>query len=336
LGRFSRLIHVVDSHCAGEPLRVVTGPPLSIPGDTMLAKRSYAMARLDGLRRFLLWEPRGHADMYGCLLTDPVSPGARLGTLWMHTGGFSLGCGHGTIALATVLLETGMVAWPEDCVCHIGLDVPSGCLNVTVHTEGDRVKEVTFRNVPSFVVETGVGVEVLGQRVEVDVAYGGAFYAIVEAAALGLNLGLGEIDTLVFVGREIMAQVDRKVSPTHPTEPGISGTYGVIFTGPPTSGRAHSRNITVFGSGSVDRSPCGTGTSARLALMFEKGQISLGEEFVHESVIGTLFRGTIVEETSVAGRRAVVPAISGTAHITGFSTFVLDSDDTLAEGFMLR
>ncbi len=336
MSRFSRLVQVVDSHCAGEPLRVVTGPPLRIPGETMLAKRAYAMSHLDGLRRFLLWEPRGHNDMYGCLLTDPVSAGATFGVLWMHTGGFSLGCGHGTIALATVLLETGMVPCPEGPTAQLRLDVPSGSLDIAAEVEAQRVRSVTFRNVPSFVLEMGVAVDVLGHRASVDVAYGGAFYVIVEAASFGLSLGLGSLEALVALGREIMAQVDRKLGPVHPDEPGISGTYGVVFTGPPTTSKAHGRNVTVFGSGSVDRSPCGTGTSARLALMFEKGEIGPGEEFVHESVIGTLFKGAIVDQTRVAGRRAVVPAVSGSAHITGFASFVLDPHDTLPEGFLLR
>ncbi len=334
--RFGRVVQVVDSHCAGEPLRVVTGWRLDLPGENMLAKLSYAMAHLDDLRRFLLWEPRGHGDMYGCILTEPVSEGSLAGVLWMHTGGFSLGCGHGTIALATVLLETGMVPWPQNGVATLKLDVPSGPISVSARVAGNRVSEVTFNNVPSFVLETGVKIEVAGKTVSVDVAYGGAFYAIVEAGTLGMELSLGNLGAFIVIARQIMDHIDRRVMPVHPLEPGLRGTYGVIFTGPPTSGKAHGRNLTVFGSGSVDRSPCGTGTSARLALMFEKGEISAGEEFVHESIIGTLFKGVILEETALPGRRAVVPAVSGSAYITGFATLVADPDDPMPEGFLIR
>jgi proline racemase len=332
-GRF--VVTTLDYHTAGEPFRIVTGGVDPIPGATMLEKRRHAQERLDHVRALLVNEPRGHADMYGCFVTEPVAEGSDLGVLFFHNAGFSTACGHGTIALATAALETGMLpAHEPETELHV--DAPSGTLPVTAAVEDGRVSGVRFRNVPAYVHAEGVVVETRRGRLAVDLAYGGAFYAAVSAEAAGLAVEPVALPALIELGREIKHGLEARLEVVHPEEPQLRDVYGVIFFAEEGEGPLTQRNVTVFADGEVDRSPCGSGTSARLALLHRGGRLASGETLRHLSVVGTEFEGRIVGETEVAGRPAVVTEISGSAHLTGRHEFVLEPDDPLGTGFVLR
>ena len=315
---------------------MITGgfPPLA--GDTILAKRRAAREQFDHLRRALMWEPRGHADMYGALLTEPVTPDGDLGVLFLHNEGFSTMCGHGVIALAKVLLDTGMLDRPGD-VPEIRMDTPAGRVTATAQRTDGVVTSVSFRNVPSFVYALDQEVEVPGLgRVRYDVAFGGAFYAFVDATALGVGLAAGDFRRLIDVGMQIKRAVMASLPIEHPFEADLGFLYGVIFVGPPEDPQHHSRNVCMFADGEIDRSPTGTGVSARAALHFARGEIGLGEPFVVESILGTRFTGEVVETTTFGPHAAVIPQVTGTAHICGINELLIDPADELRHGFMLR
>lgn len=335
--RFERAIGAIDAHAGGEPLRIVSSGVPPLRGATMLARREDMLSRFDHLRRLLMWEPRGHDGMYGCILTPPVSPEADFGVLFMHNEGYSTMCGHGIIALTTALCETG--AFPgEDGVTAIAYDSPAGLIRARARVSAGRVQEVTFENVPSFLFVKDLQVRVGGAEVVVDVVYGGAFYALVplEALAPEQSIEPGAAGPLVQIGMEVKRAVEEALEVTHPTEPGLHGLYGTILTGPPHHAGAHGRNVTIFAEGQVDRSPCGTGTAARLAALYAPGVLGLGEDYVHESIVGSTFRGRIVGETVVGSYPAVIPEITGRGFITGFQQFVLDVDDEVGRGFLVR
>jgi proline racemase len=318
----SRLIvSTVDYHTAGEPFRIVSGGVGPIPGKTMLEKRRHAQERLDRIRRLLVNEPRGHADMYGGFVTDPVAPGSDLGVLFFHNAGFSTACGHGTIALATWAIESGVLEPRE----RLAIDVPSGTLDVEASVRDGRVERVAFVNVPSYVALEGVP----AAGAEADVAFGGAFYAFVEAHRFGLSVEPRNLPRFIELGRRIKAEIEAAHDVVHPLEAELNGIYGVVFV----DGR---RNVTVFADGEVDRSPCGSATSARLALLDSTGRLERGATFVHESIIGTRFEARVVSDAEVAGTPAVLTEVAGSAHLTGFHQFVLDPDDPLGDGFLLR
>jgi proline racemase len=325
----SLLVSTVDYHTAGEPFRIVTGGVGPIPGRTILEKRRFAQERLDRVRRLLVNEPRGHADMYGGFVTEPVAEGSDLGVLFFHNAGFSTACGHGTIALATWALESGILEPGE----HLRIDVPSGTLEVEAALRGSRVERVAFRNVPSFVVLEGA----CAGDVTADVAFGGAFYASVDAGSLGLAVEPANVTAFIERGREIKRSLEGRQEIVHPVEPELRDVYGVIFYE-----RQHGvdplrqRNLTVFADGEVDRSPCGSGTSARLALLDRSGELQRGRTLVHASVLGTEFEARVVDETSVGPYPAVVTEVSGSAYLTGYHHFVLDPSDPLGDGFLLR
>jgi proline racemase len=329
-----RRISVVDAHTGGEPFRVVVNGLPEIPGDTVLEKRRYAQQNLDDVRRALMWEPRGHADMYGGWPGPPTSEASDLSVLFLHNEGFSTMCGHGIIALAKVVLDTGILpAKSPETILRI--DTPAGLVVGTSRVERGGVTLTSFRNVPSFVVGLDRTIDVPGVgQVRHDLAFGGAFYAFVEASALGLTLEDGA--RLIESGRAIKHAVASQTQITHPEGEDLGFLYGVIFTGPPISAGSHSRNVCVFADGEVDRSPTGTGVSARLAILFERGEVSTGETVTIESIVGSRFAGRIVDTTTVGDRVAVVPEIQGSAHITGRAEMWLDPDDTLGNGFLLR
>jgi len=327
------VVTTLDYHTAGEPFRIVTGGVDPIPGRSILDKRRYAEEHLDQVRAFLVNEPRGHADMYGCFVTDPVAEGSDLGVLFFHNAGFSTACGHGTIALATAALETGMLPTSEPRT-DLRIDVPSGTLPVTATVADGRVGSVSFRNVPAFVEAMDVEVETTRGRLAVDVAYGGAFYASLPAASAGLTVEPGQLPELIGLGRELKHALEARREIVHPHEPELRGIYGVIFYDAPE--RLAQRNVTVFADGEVDRSPCGSGTSARLAILHARGELATGEVLRHGGIVGTEFTGRVVEEVEVAGRPAVVTEIGGQAHLTGRHEFVLEPGDPLGTGFLLR
>jgi proline racemase len=318
-GAQPRALTTTDYHTAGEPFRIVTNGAPEPAGRTMLEKRRWASENLDGLRRLLVNEPRGHADMYGGFLARPEDGGADLGVLFFHNAGFSTACGHGTIALVTWALETGRLPAREG-ENQVVVDAPSGRLRTWAQVREGNVESVRFRNVPAFVLRRQV--EVAGHTV--DVAFGGAFYAIAPAA-----LGAGNLPELIQAARRIKSELDAAGWVVHPLEPELRDVYGVIWT-------QGDRNVTVFADGEVDRSPCGSGTSARLALLDLTGELRPGDPLRHRGIIDTVFIGRVVSECEVAGLPAVVTEVEGSAYLTGRHEFVLEPDDPLPTGFLLR
>ncbi|MEJ7762470.1 MAG: proline racemase family protein [Thermomicrobiales bacterium] len=333
--RARRVISTIDAHAGGEPLRIVTAGFPVPRGETVLDRRRWFEAHHDDLRRLLLFEPRGHADMYGAILTPPTSPGADHGVIFLTNEGYSTMCGHGIIALTTALLETGALpmAEPETTVTY---DAPAGPIVARASVAGERVTGVTFANVPSYVIATDVPVRLASGEVRATVAWGGAAYALVEAADLGIAFEPGNAAELVRLGMEVKRAVSAAVAIDHPEDGRLSGLYGTIISAPPTGPGADGRNVTVYADGAIDRSPCGTGTSAKLAALHVTGRLATGQDYVHESIIGTAFTGRVTAETTVAGRAAVETEIAGRGFVTGFHQFVLDPDDPLAAGFLLR
>jgi trans-L-3-hydroxyproline dehydratase len=324
------IIKTIDAHTAGEPLRLIVEGFPAIEGETILEKREYIREHYDHLRKALMLEPRGHADMYGALLTAPERPASDAGVLFMHNEGFSTMCGHGVIAVVTIGIERGLFAGPD-----VTLDAPAGPVQARASVAAGRVTSVSFRNVPSFVLHAALPVR-LGQRqLNVDVAFGGAFYAIADAEAAGIPLLPERLQDLRRAGMEIKRAVEAAVRVEHPGEPGLRGIYGTIFTGPPSTESAHLKNVTIFADAEVDRSPCGTGTAAVMAVLAAMGLIGPDQTFVHESIIGSIFRGRVLEQTTVGDRDAIVPEIAGEAYITGESTFLIDERDPLRYGFRL-
>jgi len=319
-------ISAVDYHTGGEPFRIVTGGVDVPQSGSILDKRREALARLDHIRRRLVFEPRGHADMYGCFVVGPNDADADLGVVFFHNAGFSTACGHGTIALVTWALDTGVVERSEG-ENHVVVDVPSGRLDTWAQVEDGRVRSVRFRNVPAFVWAEGVE---LGERT-VDVAFGGAFYASVEE-----RVEPGELPRLIDLGRELKREIEAWQDVIHPLEPELRDVYGVIFWQEEGENPLTQRNVTVFADGEVDRSPCGSGTSARLALLDRSGRLPRGDELRHLSIIGSEFRARVVGDAEVAGIPAVVTEVEGSAYRTGEHVFTLDPDDPLGDGFMLR
>jgi proline racemase len=321
-------IQTVDYHTAGEPFRIVTGGVPPLEGRTILEKRRFAAERLDHVRRLLVHEPRGHADMYGCFVTEPEDDGADLGVVFFHNAGYSTACGHGTIALVTWALESGRVNAGSGG--RVVVDVPSGRLETVAGSEDGRVIRVRFTNVPSFVVAQGL--EAAG--VTADVAFGGAFYASVQAP---IPVEPASLPGLITLGRDIKCELEAREEFVHPLEPELRDVYGVIFWQPEEDGPPLvQRNVTVFADGEVDRSPCGSGTSARLALLDAAGELARGDELVHRSVIGTEFRARVAGDAEVAGLPAVITEVEGSAHFTGRHEFALDPSDPLPDGFLLR
>ncbi|KAA3659912.1 MAG: proline racemase [Chloroflexi bacterium] len=329
-------VTAVDAHTAGEPLRVITSGFPELPGDSILAKRRYAKAHFDALRTALMWEPRGHADMYGVVVTEPVTPDGDVGVLFMHNEGFSTMCGHGIIGLATVGLVTGMFDMPGERPV-IRMDTPAGRVTAFAERRNGRVAQVSFHNVPSFVyaLDQVVSVPGLGE-VRYDVAFGGAFYAFVNAADVGVGLSLDDFRQLIDVGMRIKRAVMDSLPINHPFEADLGFLYGVIFVGNAHDAAHHSRNVCIFADGEVDRCPTGTGVSARAALHFAKGDIGLHEPFVVESILGTCFTGEVVETTKFGDYDAIVPQVTGAASITGLNTLLIDPNDQLRDGFILR
>lgn len=329
-------ITTIDAHTGGEPFRVIIDGFPEILGSTMLEKRRYLRDNFDHLRTTLMLEPRGHADMYGCILTPAVTPGADFGILFMHNEGFSTMCGHGIIGIATVAIESGImpVTAPETT---LNIDTPAGRVSAHARIENNRVKSVYFRNVPSFVLALDEVAFVSGlEEVRYDIAFGGAFYAYVKAESVGLACYPGDFHRLIETGMAIKREVMDKRTISHPFEKDMGFLYGTIFTGHPCEEGSHSRNVCVFAEGEIDRSPTGTGVSGRLALHHARKEIATGQTIIIESIIGSRFSGKVVEETIFGPYDAIIPEIEGSAFITGRHEFLIDPADPLKNGFILR
>jgi proline racemase len=325
-------IAATDFHTAGEPFRIVTSGVPEIPGATV-AERRVAAARdeaVDRVRRLLCHEPRGHADMYGCFLVAPDDGGADLGVLFWHKDGYSTACGHGTIALGAWAVETGRVDAPADGTRDVTIDVPSGRVVARVALRDGTVASVAFRNVPSYVLAR----DVPAAGVRADVAYGGAIYASVPAGAFGLTVIPERLPELIAAGRAVKADLEGTAAARHPTDDRLSGIYGTILHEAPGDDPLHQRNVTIFADGEVDRSPCGSGTSARATLLHADGLLDAGGARVlrHDSIVGTRFLARVVGETP----EGVLTEVEGSAFRTGEHRFVLDPRDTLGTGFVLR
>ena len=333
---FSRTYTTVDVHTAGEPLRIVTAGIPRIPGRTILDKRRWVEDNLDDVRKALMWEPRGHADMYGAYLTEPVTEEADLGVIFMHNEGYSDMCGHGIVALATVATAQGLVKVTEP-ETRIGIDSPAGFIEAFAEWDGVKVGRVRFNNVPSFLYRQDLQVDTPSfGTVTVDIAFGGAFYAYLDGAQVGLEVTPENYRPLILLGDEVKKAVSAAAEIQHPLEPELNRLYGTIIHGPPQHEGSTQANVCVFADREVDRSPTGTGTAGRVAQLYARGQLEDGEVLVNESIIGTTFTGRVVGHTKVGAFDAVIPEVSGRAAITGFNQWVVDPDDPVGAGFFLR
>ncbi len=329
-------IRVIDAHTGGEPLRIFLDGFPPPQGETVLARRSDCLARLDRYRTATMWEPRGHADMYGCLIVPPEREDSDFGVIFTHNEGYSDMCGHGIVAVCTVLLETGAVPAVDGEVAF-RIDSPAGLIRAWAEVDAGEVRSVRFYNVPSFVqcLDASVSVPEIGE-VPFDLAFGGAWYAFVDAAAIGLSTDPENTTQMIDWGRRIKAAVSDSVPPQHPFDAELSTLYGVIFTDQPRHAGSDTRNVCIFADGEVDRSPTGTGVSARVAIAAARGEMSQGQVRVYESVIGSQFEGSVAEVAEFGGHAAVVPQVRGRASICGRSEFLLDPRDPLVDGFLLR
>ncbi|MFG2793470.1 proline racemase family protein [Streptomyces sp. NPDC048419] len=338
------VIRTVDHHTGGEPFRIVPDPPAAFPGATVAERRMFAIddPDADGLRKLLCREPRGHADMYGGFITPPDDEGAHFGVLFWHKDGFSTACGHGSIALialAVWAVQTRRVARDPSGSSPVVIDVPSGRVTLRVHTTGERVTAVDFVNVPSYRLAGHVPVMTTRGNVTVDIGYGGALYAHLDAAQVGLSVTPELYSDLIAIGREVKWALNDTPFARHPVDDRLSGIYGTIVyddLGTDENGDPHQRDVTVFADGQVDRSPCGSGTCSRVAVLAATGRLAPGRTLVHDSIVGTRFHARIVEELTAGGHAAVVPEVTGMAYRTGEHRFELDPDDTLGTGFVLR
>ena len=336
-----RVVETVDYHTGGEPFRIVVGGAPDLEGTTVLERRRWAREHVDDIRRLLIDEPRGHADMYGCFVTPPNDAGADLGVVFFHNEGYSTACGHGTIALVTWALDEGRVGGATS-EAHVVVDVPSGRVACRARVVDGRVASVAFRNVPSFVLARGVTLATSRGPVVVDVAFGGAFYGSIDVATLGLDVSPASLPALIALQRELRPALDAALEPRHPDEPELAGIYGVIFWGaaPDEPGAdLVQRNVTVFADGEVDRSPCGSGTSARLALLdgAAGGPLARGALLRHRSIVDSVFSGRVVGDgPQLGGRPSVITEVEGSAYRTGRHVFELDARDPLGTGFLLR
>jgi proline racemase len=343
--RLARMIQAVDAHAGGEPGRVVVGGVLDVPGATMFEKMRHLAEHGDALRRLMLREPRGYPAANCNVILPPTRPEADAGFVIMEQTEYPGMSGTNTMCVATVLLETGIVTMREP-VTELVLEAPAGLIRVRAECAGGRVTRVTFRNVPAFAVHLDRPVEVprLG-TVTVDVAWGGMFYVIADAAALGLRLTPDEGRDIVRLSEMIKAAAREQLPVVHPEQPGFAGITIAQLSGPPSRPDAHMKNVVTVSTGRldwsrpatwtgvIDRSPCGTGTCARMATLHARGKLGLHEDFHHEGILGTVFTGRLVGETRVGPYRAVVPELSGRAWITGFASYVVADDDPFPEGF---
>lgn len=333
---FSKSLHAVDSHTMGEATRVIIGGLPVIPGNTMPEKKEYLEKHLDYIRTAVMHEPRGHKDMFGSIITTPTLPEADLGIIFMDSGGYLNMCGHGTIGASTIAVETGMVEVTEP-ITDIVLEAPAGLVKAKVRVENGKAKEVSVINVPSFLYKKDVQVELpnIG-KVTFDISFGGSFFAIVKDSELKVEIRPENINVITERAMKLRDIINKEIKVQHPTQPHINTVDLVEIYGQAKSDNANYQNVVIFGSGQVDRSPCGTGTSAKMATLYAKGELGLNEPFVYESIISTKFTGRVLEETQVGEFKAIIPEITGSAFITGFNHFVIDEEDPVKYGFLLK
>jgi len=329
-------LKTIDLHTGGEPLRVFVDGLPDIKGKTILEKRRYFSDNFDYIRTGTMFEPRGHADMYGAIITEPTSPDSDLGVFFMHNEGYSTMCGHAMIALGKLLVETGMIE-KDNTDPEIRIDAPPGRITLKVNKEGNKVTSTSFKNVPSFMLMENQKIHVPGVGdVTFDIGYGGAFYVYIQAKPLGLKLDGSNYNKLIDYGKKIKNTVMENIEVKHPFEEDLSFLYGTIFIDDPYKISNHSRNVCIFAEGEVDRSPTGSGVSGRAAIHHASGELKVGEKITIESILGTTMDVEIIEETTYGSRKAIVPEVTGTAFFTGKNEFWFDPEDPLKEGFIFR
>jgi len=329
-------IQTIDTHTGGEPLRIIISGFPELKGKTILEKRACAKYEFDQIRKALMWEPRGHADMYGAIIVEPETPDADFGVIFIHNEGYSTGCGHAVIALTKVFVETGLIPKTEP-VTKVKMDVPSGFIRSYAEVENGKITSVGFHNVPSFVQKLDAVIDVPGLgAIRFDLAFGGAFYAFVDVAQVGLDCNEKHHDALIETGMKIKHAIMDSVKMDHPTEADMNFLYGTIFIGPAQDAKNHSRNVCIFAEGEVDRSPTGTGVSGRAAIHHARGEIGVKESITIESIIGSTFSVKVEETTTFGKYKAVIPEVKGNAFITGKNTFWINPNDPLKDGFILR
>lgn len=333
--KIARSIQAIDSHTMGEPTRIVVGGVPRIPGKTMPEKKTYLEEHMDNLRTAIMLEPRGHKDMFGSIITQPTRSDADLGIIFMDGGGYLNMCGHGSIGAATVAVETGMVEVTEPYT-NIVLEAPAGLIKAKVKVEDGKAVETSIENVPAFLYKQDVKINVpqIGE-VTVDIAFGGSFFILVKAADLGIEIDAKNSNKITEIGLQIRDIVNSNIEIKHPTLEHIKTADLVEIYGPAKNPKATLQNVVVFGAGQIDRSPCGTGTSAKMATLYAKGLLKENEEFVYESILGTMFRGKVLGTTKVGDIDAVIPEITASAYVTGFNHFVIDESDPVKYGFKL-
>ena len=337
--KLNKMISVIDTHTAGEAARLVTAGVPKIPGKDIVEKKQYLIDNLDDLRKSVMFEPRGHQDMFGAFLLPPTKEEADFALIFMDTGGYLNMCGHNTIAAVTAAVETGMVDVEEGATeKEVVVETPAGLIYATAKLKdnGAKAKEVSFKNVESFLYKRDLELDVEGVgHIKFDISFGGSFFCILSADQLGLEVKPENASKLKEAGLKIRDAVNANIEIQHPTLSHIKSVDLVEIYDKPSHPEATYKNVVVFGDGNIDRSPCGTGTSAKLATLYAKGELKPGEPFVYESILGTLFKGRIVEERKLADFDAIIPEITGSGYILGFSNYVYDPDDALTYGFLL-
>lgn len=331
-----RLISTVEMHTGGEPFRIVISGFPRAPGTRIVERRAWLKQNVDHLRRAIMHEPRGHADMYGGILTDPVSSDADFGVMFIHNEGYSDHCGHGIIALASAAVQQGWVvrSIPET---RVGIDAPCGFIEAFVEWDGKRAGTVRFINVPSFLLMQDISVETPDfGRVTGDIAYGGAFYFYVNGVPHGISIRESEVEVLIRFGAQVKAAANAAFPVVHPEIPEINHIYGTIIDGPARYPGSTQANCCIFADREVDRSPTGSGTAGRVAQLVTRGTLAMGEEIINESIIGSIFKGRAIANARVGGIEAVIPEISGSAKLIGLASWVIDPEDPLAHGFLVR
>jgi len=333
-----QMFSVIDSHTAGEPARIIVKGLPEVPGKSMAEKKQYLQDNLDNLRTSLMHEPRGHSEMFGAYLLPTTFPEAQLGVVFIDGGGYLNMCGHNTIAAVAVAFEVGMIEDEGGDTQDVVLETPAGLVKATAYFDEDReVHEASFANVESFLYKEDVKLDVEGVgEVTFDIAFGGSFFVIIHAKEVGLEIIPDNASKITALGMKIRSAVNEQIEIQHPTLKHIKSVDLVEFYDEASHPDASYKNVVIFGEGQVDRSPCGTGTCAKMATLHAKGKLKVGEPFVYESILGTLFKGVIIKETEVAGIKAVIPEITGSAYITGYNNIIVDPKDPLKEGFVLK
>lgn len=329
-------LEFVDTHTMGEPARIIIdGVPL-ILGDTMMEKKEYLRRELDYIRKMAMEEPRGHRDMFGAIITPPISEKADMGVVYIDGGGYLNMCGHGTMAVATFLVE-GEYVKIEEPYTHITLDTPAGLVKVKVRVEDGKTKEVSLINVPSFLYKDNLKITLeSGKTISTDISFGGSFFAVVKASDLGIQVSLDFIDDIIKLGLEIRDKINSKYNIKHPSKPEINKVDLVEIYDEATHPDAHFKNVVVFGSGQFDRSPCGTGTCAKMAILERKGELELNQTFIYESITGTLFKGKALEKKKIGDYDGIIPEITGRSFITAKGHFISQDEDPFKNGFSIR